>query len=569
MTATTSPTPRPLGGGPDGPDGARPGRSLRRRLLLPAAVAIVLQAMVVAGDVVPAVDTLIYLESGRNLVEGNGFTRFGGAELHFPPLVPSVLGLLLKGLGDELLAVQVWELFSGLALTGAVVALARRLWDDDDVTVTAAWIGATLSGLGPMLVRRGSGSEGITAALLIAALVVVLGPARSGAGGRKGLGSLVGAGVLAGLAYLARPEALLPALVIGLALLIDGFRRRERGIDPVPALAFGLGLALMVAPYLVYLHGHTGSWSPTSKSQDVSVEAWRAVAEDDREWRDQILYAVDETGVDFANDTTSLTALARQHPRAWAGIAKVNTLELGNIYLVPGSSERVSLIPLPLLLAAGAAAWAARRRRAVLLTLAIGALPIATCLFFFTQPRYVVMSTVVIAAFAAGGIVDWYRRLPRRWPMVLAVAVVLWSGVNFVAESWPQLPGTTRREGDDHVAAGEWIKDHTEPEARVMTRSFHVQYYGRRPVVALPAADFDTVMAFARAREVRYLAVDPRTIETRREYLYAPLFLDPNPPGLRKITEIGSGSSAVWIFELDPLPPPSELPPLPLGFVGD
>src|SRR5690606_3398930 len=89
MTATTSPSPRPLGGGPDvdlAVD-APPRRPLRRRLVLPGLTAVVLQLMVVAGDIVPAVDTLIYLESGRNLVEGNGFTRFGGPELHFPPLV--------------------------------------------------------------------------------------------------------------------------------------------------------------------------------------------------------------------------------------------------------------------------------------------------------------------------------------------------------------------------------------------------------------------------------------------------------------------------------------------------
>jgi hypothetical protein len=180
-----------------------------------------------------------------------------------------------------------------------------------------------------------------------------------------------------------------------------------------------------------------------------------------------------------------------------------------------------------------------------------------------------VASTVVIAAFAAGGIVSWYRRLPGRWPRVLAGVVVIWLIAGFVGESWPQLPGTTRRETDDHVAAGEWLQENTDPEARVMTRSFHIQYYGRRPVVALPASDFDTMMTFARARGVQYLAVDERTIETRRQYLHEPLFIDPDPPGLRKVAEIGSGSSAVWIFELDPAPPPSELPPLPLGFVGD
>jgi hypothetical protein len=32
---------------------------------------------------------------------------------------------------------------------------------------------------------------------------------------------------------------------------------------------------------------------------------------------------------------------------------------------------------------------------------------------------------------------------------------------------------------------------------------------------------------------------------------------------------LGHGHRMVRIFELDPLPPPTDLPPLPLGFVGD
>src|SRR5688500_8684734 len=146
MTALTDPTPRPLGGTLDDPD--QPGRvgwrGLRRRLVLPGIAAVVLQALVASGDVVPAVDTLVYLESGRNIFEGNGFTRFGGPELHFPPLVPTALGFLLEVLGTPLAAVKVWEVLTGLALAAAVTALARRLWDDDGVTVVAAWIGASL-----------------------------------------------------------------------------------------------------------------------------------------------------------------------------------------------------------------------------------------------------------------------------------------------------------------------------------------------------------------------------------------------------------------------------------------
>ncbi|QYG95269.1 hypothetical protein HC251_24450 [Iamia sp. SCSIO 61187] len=569
MTATTDASHGPRAGLLDPRDRSRSGRSLRRRLVPPAVGAVVLQGLVVAGDVIPAVDTLVYLESGRNLVAGDGFTRSGGPELHFPPLVPAALGVLTRVLGTEMGAVRVWELASGLALAAAVVALARRLWDDDDATVVAAWIGGTVAGLAPMLVRRGSGSEAITAALLLAALVVALGPRPSAGGGRPRLGALAGAGALAGLAYLARPEALLPALTIGAALVVDGLRRSRRGLDPSAAVVFGLGLALLVGPYLVYLHGHTGSWALTAKSQDVSIEAWRAVAEDDRAARDQILYAIDETGTGLADDTRPLTALAREHPRAWAGIVGVNVRTIARLYLVPASDERVALIPLPLLAAATWAAVRARRRPAVVLAAAVGALPLVTCTVFFAQPRYLVLTTAVLAALAAGGIVSWWRRLPGRWPWALAAAVLLWSGAATTAESWTHLPGTTRGETTTYATVGEWFRTYTDPDARLMTRSFHLQHYSQRPVVALPAADLPAVIAFARARSVRYLVADARTIRARRAPLYDALILAADPPGLHEVAVFGTGRRTIRIFELDPAPPPTGLPPLPLGFVGD
>lgn len=557
---------------PDGPSsgGREPrqpgGRSLRRRLLAPAAVAVVVQGTLVLGDVLPAVDTMAYLESGRNLVGGEGFTRFGQPELHFPPLVPAVLGALLEVTGSEMAAVRTWQLVVGLALAAAVTALAARLWDDDDVTVAAAWVAGTLSGLAPLLVRRGSGSEGITAALLLAALVVVLGRPASAGGGRRPLGALFGGGVLAGLAYLARPEALLPALVLGAALLVDAWRRRSRGLDPSAAIAFGLGLALLVGPYLAYLHSHTGSWSPTSKSQDVSIEAWRAVAEDRRLDRDQMTFALDETGLDLADDTTSLAGLAAEHPGTWLAIVGGNTERLAGLYLLDG---RNTLMPLPLVAAAAYAVWRARRRPTALLTLAVGALPLVTCVVFFTLPRYVVLTTAVLAAFAAAGLVEVLRALPRWGRPVLVGVVAVTMAVGVRAEAGGFLPNGTPYETDAPVAVGAWIDENTGPEDRIMTRSYHVQYYARRPVVALPAASFEEVMTFARARGVRYLVADSLMIRSRRPYLAQTLLRDPAPDGLREVAVLGEGRQVTRIFELDPVPPPSDLPPVPLGFVGD
>ena len=96
-----------------------------------------------------------------------------------------------------------------------------------------------------------------------------------------------------------------------------------------------------------------------------------------------------------------------------------------------------------------------------------------------------------------------------------------------------------------------------------MTRSFHVQAYSHRPVVALPVAELPETMMFARAMGVRYLVLD------NRSPLYYMLQVSPAPPGLRPLAVIGRSSRPVRVYELDPVPPPSPLDPIPLGYVSD
>ena len=115
----------------------------------------------------------------------------------------------------------------------------------------------------------------------------------------------------------------------------------------------------------------------------------------------------------------------------------------------------------------------------------------------------------------------------------------------------------------DTRRAAHWVETHTPPGSRVMTRSFHVQAYAHRPIVALPVADLPETMLFARAMGVRYLVLD------NRSPLYYTLQVSPAPPGLRALAVIGRSSRPIRVYELDPVPPPSTLDPIPLGYVSD
>ncbi len=563
------------GGEPTEPVEVTGERSLARRLRLPALVALVVQAVLVAGDRLPSIDALAYFEAGRNLLEGNGYVRQGAPELHFPPVSAVGLAGLERLTGDEMHALWLWNLTWGLLLVAVLTAIAWWISRDDDTTVATAWLTTPVGGLIALSIRGGAGSEVPAATLVLAAVLLVLvtldPAARRSAGSRTA--GLAGAGGLCGLAYLARPEMLLPGLMVGAGAVAILLRTRAGDGRPAPhrvrragagVAAFGLAALVFIAPYVGYQHAHTGTWSLTSKSKDASIEAWRDVARGDRLARDEVLYEIQSDGVSLGPETRSLTTLAREDPAGWLGIVWVNTTSVLRFYLL------WQILPLYLLVPAAAKVWATRRRRDTLLLGAVGLAPLVTCLVFFTQSRYLMLTTAVLVPFGAWGLVEWARRRTPRVRRATWWVVGVLSVVSLAVGAWPLLPGSPHPERTEQRTAGQWLDRNTPADARIMTRSFPVQAYAHRPVVALPFASLDDTLAYARRMGVSYLVADETNISRRRPQLADALLAQAEAPaGLRLAHEFTQGDRTVRIFALDPPPPPSEHPPRPLGYVGD
>jgi hypothetical protein len=323
---------------------------------------------------------------------------------------------------------------------------------------------------------------------------------------------------------------------------------------------------LCVVPYLMFLHSHTGKWEVSGKAQDVSIEAWRAVADGDRNGRDQELYRLDESGLELPKERTPLQQLAKQHPRAYAGILAANVRMLAQTVFVsePGEMAVWSLLPAPLWILVGLGAWRLRASRTVRLLLVVAALPLATALAFFVLTRYLVVVVAPATVFVGIAVASMPHR--RRRPILAGTMVLLAVSTIFAfhgGSGWWHPP--------DHTAqrhAGEWIASHTAPGDRIMTRSMVVEYYGQRPAVALPYADYDQMLAYARHYGVKYLVLDPSTYRRLRPQLAFLMKVD-FWPGLRLVHDARGEEGKVRIFALDPVPP-SDAPMGPsLGFVGD
>ncbi|HEY2997016.1 MAG TPA: glycosyltransferase family 39 protein, partial [Acidimicrobiales bacterium] len=287
----------PAAGGVVVGSGARARHRRRVVLLVLAAVAVglALRVAISLTDDAPSTDETAYLRSGIALVDGEGFTRGGRPELHFPPFVPFLLGLGSKVFADAHTGTVVLTCVASTAIIVPLALLARRI-AGATAAVATAWVAALAPGLSTTVVNRGAGSEAVYMLLVVGALwLVVSGLDRAGA---TRLARLAAAGALVGLAYLTRPEGLFVALPLGLAVLVvavrgaagGGARRLRAAL--VPAAAFGVPIVACVVPYAAYLHAHTGTWELSAKTQDASIAAWHAVAQSHREERDSILWAL-------------------------------------------------------------------------------------------------------------------------------------------------------------------------------------------------------------------------------------------------------------------------------------
>ena len=545
-----------------------PHRRFAAAVLAAVLVGLALRIAIGLTDDAPATDETAYLQSGVSLVEGDGFARLGSPETHFPPFVPLLLGLMSRVVDDPHTGTVILTCLASTALIVPLALLGRRV-AGGRAGVATAWVAALAPGVSTSVVNRGAGSEAEYLVLAVGAVWFVVSAADHR--GRARLVRVGAGGLLVGLAYLTRPEGLFIAAPLGLTVLALGWRaagdRRRRQVSAGRlAAAFAVPIVACIVPYAAYLHRHTGEWQLSAKNQDASIEAWHAVARADRQARDSVLYALDETGYGFAAGQSSLTRLAMDDPGGYAEIVRTNASQLGDVIARPETGRVLSwlLLPLPVWVLAALGAWWHGRVLTMRVVLAVGALPVATALAFFVQPRYLMLTTALATVPAGAAIV----RFRGRWRPVIAAAVVVLLTLSAVQGF--KGPGGWWHPSDhtDQRAAGEWLAENTVPDARVMSRSMVVRYYADRPTMAIPYAGLEEIVEYGRHYGAQYLVADWYTLRRLRPQL-APLREEEDVPGLRLVHKVRREGRTTRIYTFDPVSVvPDDIGP-PLGFVGD
>jgi hypothetical protein len=213
-----------------------------------------------------------YARLAQNLLLGNGYIGLDlpGKNLMFPPLFPLAIAGASWLTSDLEIAARSISVLAGALLPIPIFFLARRLYG-----AGVGHLAALLVALHPLLVHFSATACSEPIFLLLLASAVCL-SGRALKEGTPGSFALAGGGL--GFAYLTRIEAAaFPLIVVVLALLrVRWIRTVGPGRAVAAVMCLPLAFALVVSPYVLWLHGETGQWRLEAKSP-LNIETARRV----------------------------------------------------------------------------------------------------------------------------------------------------------------------------------------------------------------------------------------------------------------------------------------------------
>jgi 4-amino-4-deoxy-L-arabinose transferase-like glycosyltransferase len=505
-------------------------------------------------------DEPFYLWLGQSWLTGHGYQFFGYSGTHFSPLFPllaSGLGLLLGDLERGSLVVYV--------ITGALLALplygiARRMYGEREAVVVA-FLTAVYPALTAGVLYWGTMTEPL---FLLCAAAGLYGLVRATQDG--GLGAWVMAAVALGLAYLTRTEGLLYFIVglVAWAVLTWGrevpLRRWLLGVA-----AYVVPFALVILPYVVYLHQATGVWQ-LAEEAGAAFYTTTGLAYQNTAAFDKATWQLDRSGREvylFSSESDRISFLdaVRANPRGFLRRVRHNLRVVRDTLFSP------KLVPLMVVvlmtLGLFALPWNRRRWRGEVILL--GAMvPSLSFIPFFIQVRYLAglllpillwaaMGTVVLGDWLGGSIGALHERWGRgrvwRWIPAALVVLALWGMAPRVAV----LQQYTHSFQPAHKAAGLWLREQGVTAGDVvMSRYPAIAFYAGTRWAATPAEEWPQVLQYARSRNVDYLVVDQWEVNRLRPQLG--FLLDPAqaPPELQYLATFDSGAGPVVVYRLKP-----------------
>jgi len=505
--------------------------TLRRLSVL---IPVVLSLIVICANYhVPGItaDGVTYLQIARNILLGKGL---GWQALWAPPLHSVLIAGVsyLAGMKDLLAVAGIVSPFMFFCLVLTVYGLAIELFD-----LRTALVASLFAALFPHLVFIAFYPEGeityaffLTLSLFLCVRTVT----------RESAAAAAAAGVAFAFAWMARSEGfIVMAFVFACVTALQG-RRFYRTAVFRCCLLSALFFFLTASPYLVFLKHHYGSWVISPKSTYVMI------------WMKSRVYHDNDKG-EMGNDelwglTSDGKKLRWQEPKGLtdlAGYLLSNPGKSLSVYLhnlgmeVPGRIPNNSgmerypqLYPVYLVLAALLAVFlpwgdCAREKRGVLLAplLILLVLPVFTEGWWkYMVPYLPVVIILAARGFSAGAEIVAGKLSARSagWlgsALLAGTTLLIGARLLFAVHplsmgpAAPQPPPSAeislRRDlADEARKAGQWGAQRFGPGKNYMVGWSKIVYYLDGLWTALPVAEYQQVLDYARRNGVDYLVVE-------------------------------------------------------------
>ena len=491
-------------------------------------------------------DEASYLLIARNLLAGQGYRELvGGFDMHQPPLITllAAAGMMLHLPLKWAAALPAHVLLGGLSVL-PLYALGRVVYGRS-AGLLAALLGALYPALAVGPLYSGSLTESPALLLILSGVYATYRTGEAIARNNRAAGWAALAGACFGLGYLARPESLMFALVMLLYLGMMALLRRQRTLGRTlqASVLMGVTLALVMSPYVIYLHRITGYWTLSGKAGTGMEIAW-ALVNHDQTLHDLAAASLDSSGEKIIWLSSEGLAVGMgdwiaANPQRFQTLVKYNMRSTVEVLF---SAPMVGL-PVAALAVVGlfSRRWDRRRWQTHFLLL-LTFVPLAGLWVAFIDKRLLLVSLAVVLLPAGAGlahIMRWAAQWPGAQratrlsrvvaglPVALLVAWLMWSGVQTARASSSTLPFY-------RLETARWLAENTPSDTRIMTRNAETVLYADRAMVAFPNAAWELVIRYAQSHGASYLVVDEWEINTVRPFLQ-PLLTPTTPSPLPHI----------------------------------
>lgn len=498
---------------------------------------------------------------GRNLLHGAGYQIFGVPELTWPPGAPLLAAAAMAVGAPAEQALAIGHVLAGSLAAGLLYVLTREVTGSQRVGALAGLLLALAPALAAAPLYWGSMTESLFVVALLAGLWATWRWLRS-----AGLGAwrlALAAGLAYAAAFLVRPEGLgwwaLFLAVATLLALVQRWRRRTAAFPWRSLAVYALAFLLAVTPYWLYLYRHSGRVLLSGKT-GITTMLGQGIVEQGTALGNDLGSQLDSSGQEI------LWLSLERFNASPLDVLRDNPLETAqrlvrNLRQIPGVliSDLVGLGILGLMVLGWfARPWDRRRSRSELFWIA-SLLPMLVIPLFYVQDRLLAPAVPILLVWAArglNGLIEWLHGTLAPWPRtrrLTPVGAALLLAVLVVSSLWQQRAlwqaGATGQ-FPSHQAAGQWLAANSQPGEAVMTRNSEIGLYADRPLVALPDAAWEQVLAYGQARNARYLVIDSWEMETVRPQLsfLAQATIAP----LELLVELVDERRVTWIFDLAP-----------------